>query len=138
MRSVNILLLDDNAADRRLAETSLRREKVVNKVFLATNPEEAIHVLSGGETDLVLVDIDIGGHCGLGFIEDAKKRGVITDQIVVVLSGSQDASVMAQADHAGVSLWIDKPLNFKKLEYIVQNVPELFFSVVTKREINAA
>ena len=135
MRSVNILLLDDNAADRRLAETSLRREKVVNKVFLATNPEEAIHVLSSGEIDLVLVDIDIGG---LGFIEDAKKRGAITDQIVVVLSGSQDPAIMAQADHAGVSVWIDKPLNFKKLEYIVQNVPELFFSVVTKRKANAA
>lgn len=133
MTPIDILMLDDNPSDILLAKEAFARESVINRLFCVSTEKEAFDFLSKNEVDLIMVDIHLGHTDGLSFIEAAKDAGLIKDSPIVVVSGSQDPEVAARADLLGVDAWIDKPLNIKKLNYLVMHVPELFMAVVMNK-----
>lgn len=134
MKPIDILMLDDSESDIYLAKEVLRREKVMNRLHCFSDEEAALEFMANNNVDLVMVDIHLRAGNGLDFIEDATKLGVMGEQPIVVVSGTQDPKIAAQADLLGVDAWIDKPLSVKKLHHLVIHIPSLFMAVVMNKQ----
>ena len=130
MKPAVVILLDDDTNDLILAKRILEQEKLFNMVHGFSDPEKALRFLQTEHVDVLIIDIGLGTLSGLDVLESAKKQGLLQDKASIVISGVKDSELVAQADLLGVAAWIDKPLNIKKLHYVVMHVPELFMSIV--------
>jgi|GEM_PF-3995861 len=130
MQPIHILLLDDSHEDMLIARKALRRESIINTLHCFDAETEALNFLKHNPIDMVMVDINIGIRNGLDFIKGAREQGLLEGKAVVVVSGVEDPTIVAQADLLGVSTWIDKPLDAKKFYWLASHIPDLCMAMV--------
>lgn len=130
MKPAVVLLLEESAQDLMLAKHVLSREKIFNMIYGFSDPVKALQFMQTQHVDVLMVDIGLGAMNGLDFLEQAKKLKLLEGKACIIISGIKDPEMAARADLIGVAAWIEKPLSFKKLHYVVMHVPELFMSVV--------
>src|SRR6185295_5997916 len=93
--SINILLVEDNAADVRLTEEALEEAKVLNSLSVVEDGEAALDYLyqrgrysSVARPDLVLLDLNLPKRDGREVLEIMKSDEKLKSIPVVVLTGS--------------------------------------------------
>jgi CheY-like chemotaxis protein len=115
-RPIEILMIEDNAADVFLMSTALRNTEVANNVTSVSDGERALAFLKregeysgASRPDVVLLDLGvprIDGHEVLAAMKgDAGLRSIP----VVVISGSRSDSDLARAYENHVAAYIVKP-----------------------------
>jgi DNA-binding NarL/FixJ family response regulator len=100
-----ILVLDDYVT---FAEALARRLDVEPgmRAFAATTIEQARRMLTERRFDILLLDVEIDGHDGLRFADEALS-GDPNIRIVVVTAGAEESQVV-EAVWVGVSGWVPK------------------------------
>jgi CheY-like chemotaxis protein len=88
-----VLLVDDNAALRRLVKLSLLQRYAV---FEAANGEDALSCAGAVRPDLAVIDIGLPGAMdGLGLIRELRQMPGLGDLLIVILSGSGRSDLSA-------------------------------------------
>jgi two-component system, response regulator len=128
---VEILYVEDNAADVELTLVALRRSRVANRVHIARDGEEALQFLfcQGPHADrpfhapkLVLLDMKLPKVDGLEVLHAIRADARTTMVPVVVLTSSNEQRDMLESYRLHVNSYIQKPVDFDTFQEVVQQL----------------
>jgi len=104
-----ILVVEDNAVNRRLVEFLLRSRGY--RVREATTAQEAFEILKTERPDLILMDVQLPGMDGIEATRKLKGDAVTRDIPVVAVTSYAMTGDREQAMAAGCAGYITKPID---------------------------
>jgi diguanylate cyclase (GGDEF)-like protein len=110
-KRINLLLVDDDPADRKLTELALRGG-LYNTDFSITTADTLANCLlriQNSPVDLVLLDLGLPESKGIDTVD--KVRQTCPNTSIVVLTGLSDEEVAAEAIKKGAIDYVNKPFN---------------------------
>lgn len=112
----SVLVVDDSQAVRLLIQKILK-ELGVRIVFLAENGEAALKQLTDRLPDLVITDYQMEPMNGMQFVNALRRSPIkrINKMPIIMLTGHSEREVVQKAVNAGVSDFVVKPIEPKKL-----------------------
>jgi two-component system sensor histidine kinase/response regulator len=113
---VNVLVVDDNAENRALAQATLEDEGYA--VLLARDGAEAIAVFERARPACILLDIQMPGIDGVAACEQIRARPGGADVAVVFVTAQRDIATFDRALVAGGDDFLTKP--FRPSELVVR------------------
>lgn len=119
-RVINILLIEDDLLDQMEVKRTLDKKKIVHRLKIARNGEEAIQALEEkqsdiftGRPDIILLDLNMPKMNGFEFLTKIKSIEEWKDTKVFILTTSEELEDKAAASNLGVSGFITKPLKLE-------------------------
>jgi two-component system, cell cycle response regulator DivK len=109
MGGKRILLIEDNAVNRRLAQFLLKSQGY--EVWEVTSAPEAFESLKERQPDLILMDIQLPGMDGLTATRQLKADPTTRDIPVLVVTSYAMKGDEAKAFEAGCSGYVTKPID---------------------------
>ncbi len=116
----NILIVDDNEDNRKLAEKFIRL--MGHKTILAENGMSALAKIKINLPDLILLDIQMPEMNGLEVLERLKTDTQFKNIPVLVISGDDDMNQIIQCIEYGAVDYLIKPFNAKLLQARIKTV----------------
>ena len=126
IKSVDILLVEDNAADVILVKHTLKSMNVMNNITVAEDGEKALSFLDSEETnklpDLIVLDLNLPKIEGRDVLRKIKNTERLKDIPVVIMSGSIAEKDREETLEMDAAAYIIKPLNLEKIIEISKNI----------------
>ncbi len=106
---INILVIDDDAADRQLTELALKDSPQTRRfaIQMAGSLAEGVEFIKHQSFDLVLLDLGLQESRGLDTLENFRRQ--YPHVPVVVLTGLQDEQIGVEAIRKGAIDYVTKP-----------------------------
>jgi len=104
-----VLVVDDDALNRRLLTSSLEREG--HSTTAVEDGGSALAALAGSPFDLVLLDILMPGLDGIEVLERLKQDPALLHIPVIMISGVEDTESIARCIEAGAEDFLPKPFD---------------------------
>lgn len=122
MKSLSILVVDDDPVIRRLLQERLKRENY--QVLIAEDGHEAARLLKQNRFDVVLTDLVMpGGPGGIEVLEITKSLYPETEVVLITAHSSVDTAVAAMKK--GAADYLEKPVNFDELQIRMDKIANL-------------
>lgn len=144
---VEILLVEDNPKDVKLALHALSVRKLANAIDVARDGEKALDYLFcrgqfasrslGNPPRLVLLDLKLPKVDGLEVLREIKSDPRTKAIPVVVLTASREERDLVESYQLGINAHIQKPVDFDQFRQIVEQVG-MFWLVVNQSPPPAA
>src|SRR5262245_509837 len=115
-----VLIVDDDAASRRLLEARLR--PLACDVATAGNGEQALDAIRKEAPDLVLLDLRMPKMSGIEVLRALRKEAIIVPVIVITAHGSVETAVEAMKE--GAYDFITKPIDATHFDIVVRKALE--------------
>lgn len=137
IRTVEILLVDDNPGDIRLTQEALKDSKVLNNLHVVEDGLDALKYLrKEGEfknevtPDLILLDLNLPKRNGREVLSEIKEDELLKYIPVVILtiSGAEEDILKSYELHA--NCYITKPVDMNQFVKIVRSIENFWFSIV--------
>jgi CheY-like chemotaxis protein len=135
--AINILLVEDNPGDVRLARETLSDYNMQNHLQVAGDGEEALMYLRQqgkyAETalpDIVLLDLSLPKIDGLEVLAEMRKDAVLRDVPVVLLTASRMDEQMLKGLRIQTDCCIPKPLTLERYLEAIKCFPQFGLSIV--------
>lgn len=136
-KSVNILLVEDNAGDIMLITDAMEDAEILNDIDVVNNGEKAIKYLkkegeyiNSSTPELVILDINlprINGHEVLHFIKNnAETRHV---PVVILTTSSSEKDIRASYEEYA-SCYITKPVDVENFTSVIHDIEYFWFNLV--------
>jgi CheY-like chemotaxis protein len=118
LKGVNVLVVDDNATNRRILEESLRAWGM--KATSVDGGKAALEEMKNGEITgspftIVLVDYMMPGMDGFELAEKIKADPSIANSTIIMLTSAGQRGDAARCLELGISAYLLKPINQKQL-----------------------
>jgi two-component system response regulator len=137
MRSINILLVEDNPGDVVLARIAFEKSKFSVNVQVVTDGEEALEFLykkgkhAGADTpDLILLDLNLPVKSGSEVLEELKSDTKLKVIPVIVLTTSQAEWDIIQCYRLHANCFVNKPFGFDSFDKVVTCIEDFWFNIV--------
>jgi two-component system, chemotaxis family, response regulator Rcp1 len=134
---VEILLVEDHPGDARLTIEALRDAKILNRLHVVPDGNEALAFLrrqgpyaGARPPDLVLLDLSLPGLHGSEVLRQIKGDPALRDLAVVIVTASPDEADAARTLEQGAAGYATKPVDFAQLARIIQSDSNLWLSIV--------
>ena len=134
---IEILLVEDNAADVRLTKEALREGKVHNRLTVARDGVEALEVLrrvgkhaDAPRPDLILLDLNLPRKDGREVLAEIKADDDLRRIPVVVLTTSSAELDIVKSYDLHANCYINKPVDLDKFFDVVKTIDEFWLTVV--------
>ena len=129
---IEILLVEDDPNDQKLALHALREEHLANKVQIARDGEEALDFLlcrgafenrnPSDHPRLVLLDLKLPKVCGLDVLNRIRENPSTKTLPVVILTSSKQEEDLIRSYRLGVNSYIQKPVDFDRFREVVKQL----------------
>jgi chemotaxis family two-component system response regulator Rcp1 len=136
-RPIEILLVEDNPGDVRLAQEILREARVRNHISTVKDGVEALaflrreHIYTGApRPDLILLDLNLPKKDGRELLADIKADRSLRSIPVIVLTTSQDERDVLGAYEAYANCYIVKPIGLEQSIEVVRSIEQFWFQTV--------
>jgi two-component system, chemotaxis family, response regulator Rcp1 len=136
-RPIEILLVEDNPGDVRLTIEALREGKVLNRLTVARDGEEAMAALrregrfaNAGRPDIILLDLNLPKKDGREVLEEIKKDPALMIIPIVILTTSQDEQDILKSYKLHANCYITKPVDLPQFLTVVKAIEDFWFTVV--------
>jgi two-component system, chemotaxis family, response regulator Rcp1 len=136
-KPVEILLVEDNPGDARLAFEALREAKVRNNLNWVANGVDAMAFLrregryaAAVRPDLVLLDLNLPKKDGREVLAEIKNDGQLRRIPVVILTTSQAEEDIVRAYHLNANSYITKPVDLEQFIRVVQVIDNFWLTIV--------
>lgn len=137
-RPLEILLVEDNPGDVRLTTEMLKQAKLLNRLTVAVDGEQALAMLQRTEgyahqplPDLILLDLNLPGLDGRELLERIKDDPRLSRIPVVVLTQSGAEADVRRVYDSYASCYVRKPLDIDQFLGVMQSIGHFWLSVVT-------
>ncbi len=134
---IDILLVEDNPGDVRLAQEALKESKVRNSLYVVEDGVEAMAFLRREgkyagvpRPDLVLLDLNLPRKSGREVLAEVKADEDLRRIPVVVLtvSKAEEDIIKCYSQHA--NCYITKPLDFNQFMKVTKSIEEFWLTIV--------
>jgi two-component system, NtrC family, response regulator AtoC len=115
-----ILVVEDDPDIRRILTLFLQEKHYHVKV--AESAPQALEMLSEEPTDLILSDVRMPGMSGLDLLKAVKERDPEIE--LVLMSAYTSVKDAVEAIQNGAADYVEKPIDFRRLERVLQTVLE--------------
>ena len=136
-RPVEILLVEDSAADARLTAEALKQSKITNNLHVAKDGAEAMKFLrrENGDVDaptpdLILLDLNMPRMDGREVLEVIKNDDGLKMIPVVIMTTSREEKDVMQSYAAHANCYIRKPLDAIGFFEVVNSIEHFWFEMV--------
>ena len=137
MNTTKILIADENNASRNSLRDELKSQGYVN-VYEATNGEEAITMISTVLPNLVIIDVLLSKLDGIGVIRQVKRELSEEAPLFIVTSIVSNHNMLLEANNAGASMCMIKPVNTESLVYHIENLLPNDLDILSLPEENSS
>jgi CheY-like chemotaxis protein len=130
---IEILLVEDNAADVRLTQEALQEGKVRNHLTVARDGEEALEILRRPDAvrpDLILLDLNLPRKDGREVLATLKADASLKHIPVVVLTTSSAEVDILKSYQLHANCYITKPVDLEQFVSVVRSIDEFWLTVV--------
>ncbi len=134
---IDILLVEDNHGDVRLAQEALKESKVRNRLYVAEDGVEAVAFLRRKgkyadvpRPDLILLDLNLPRKSGREVLSEIKNDEDLKEIPVVVLtvSRAEEDIIRCYKDHA--NCYVTKPLDFNDFMEVTKSIDQFWLNIV--------
>jgi two-component system, chemotaxis family, response regulator Rcp1 len=136
-KPIQILLVEDNPGDARLAIEALRDMKVRNQLHVVQDGVEAMSFLRRQgqyagipRPDLVLLDLNLPRKDGREVLAEIKYDADLKRIPVVVLTSSAAEQDILQAYNLYANCYITKPLDLEQFLRVIRSIEDFWLAVV--------
>lgn len=137
VKSIDILLVEDNPGDADLAREALEGSKINNKLYVVGDGEAAMYFLNKSDgyenkprPDLILLDLNLPKKDGREVLADIKAHENLKRIPVVILTTSDaEEDVLKSYDHHA-NCYITKPIDLNQFVKVVRSIEDFWFSIV--------
>jgi two-component system, chemotaxis family, response regulator Rcp1 len=137
-KPIEILLVEDNPGDVRLAVEALRDAKVANRLHIVEDGVEAMSFLrrEGRYADvpqpnLILLDLNLPRKDGREVLAEIKQDADLKRIPVVILMSSAAEQDVVQAYNLYANCYITKPMDLDQFLKVVRSIEDFWLIVVT-------
>lgn len=136
-KPIEILLVEDNAGDARLAKEAIREAKVRNNLTWVPDGVEALAYLrkegkytTAKRPDLILMDLNLPRKDGRELLAEIKADESLRRIPVVVLTTSQAEDDIQKAYHLYANCYISKPVDLDQFLKVVKSIEDFWLTIV--------
>ena len=124
MKSLSILLIDDNEIERAKFQKVCKDVNFSCAVVEATSGEQALSYLNGFENtvNIIILDLHMPQMNGLRFLEKLKSNINYRNTPVVIMSNSDDYADLDKCYDYGIVGYINKPTDFSSFSLKVNSL----------------
>jgi CheY-like chemotaxis protein len=144
-RVIEILMVEDNEGDARLAREALRDCKIRNALHHVWDGEEALAFLRrGGEyadapqPDLILLDLNLPRMDGSEVLSEIKEDDELKHIPVVILTTSSADADILRSYNRHANCFITKPINMVDFLKVVTAIQDFWLTIVRLPAARAA
>ena len=134
---IDILLVEDNVRDARLAEETLKESRINNRLYHVEDGVEAMQFLRRqGEyahaphPDLVLLDLNLPRKDGREVLAEIKEDPELRLIPVVVLTTSEAERDLVKTYDLHANAYVVKPIDFNRFIEVVQAIEDFWLTIV--------
>jgi chemotaxis family two-component system response regulator Rcp1 len=134
MKTIDILLIEDNPTDVLLAKEAVASCHHLINIFVARDGLEGLAYLKkeGSFTkaqlpSLILLDLNLPRMGGLEFLQTLRRHPRLSYLPVLVMSTSTDQREVNRCYAAGATGYIPKPVDFNEFVSIMQGIEKFWF-----------
>ena len=121
MNTTKILIADENNLSRNTLRDELKSQGYAN-VYEALNGEEALAMITTVLPDIVIIDVLLSKLDGIGVIRQVKRELGEDAPLFIVTSIVSNHNMLLEANNAGASMCMIKPVNTESLVYHIENL----------------
>lgn len=132
-----ILLVEDNAADLRLAQEVLKETEIAHELLIARDGEEAMRILrregvfaNALRPDLVLLDLNLPRKHGREVLAEIKTDPLLKAIPVLILSTSNAEADVRFCYEAHANCFLTKPVSIDEFGHLAALIRDFWFGVV--------
>lgn len=136
-RPVEILLVEDNAGDVRLAREGLRECKLLNNLSVAEDGVKALAFLrrqdeyaQAPRPDLIMLDLNLPRKDGREVLKEIKEDDELKRIPVVILTTSKAEEDIVKSYSLHANCYVTKPLAIEQFITVVQAIESFWFTIV--------
>jgi CheY-like chemotaxis protein len=136
-RPVEILMIEDNPGDARLAREALKEGNILNTLYVMKDGREGLdflyrrgRYLNVPKPDIILLDLNLPGLDGRQVLQEIKSNDSLKLIPVIVLTSSAAEEDILKSYDLHANCYIVKPVDFEKFTQIVKQLEDFWFSVV--------
>lgn len=126
-----ILLVEDDKVDVMTIRRALNDLKVLNRLQVASNGEEALAYLRNPEAEMpciIMLDLNMPRMNGIEFLRERDADEALKAVPVVVLTSSREEQDMVQSYRLGVAGYMIKPVDYKQFVETIR-VIDLYWTI---------
>ena len=134
---VQVLLVEDSAADVRLTQEALRDAKVLNELSVARDGEEALDFLhqrgkfsEAPRPDMVILDLNLPKRDGREVLIDMKGDELLRSIPVAVLTTSSAHRDVVESYKLGANCYLTKPVDLQQVLSVVAQIENFWLGIV--------
>jgi len=136
MKSIHILLVEDNEGDILLTMEALEDSKIINKVSVLKDGKAAIDFFEnlsdkGELPHLVLLDINLpkrSGHEVLQYIKKSEKYNQIP--VIMLTTSSSERDILSAYKHYA-NCYITKPIDVAEFVNAIAKIEDFWINIVS-------
>jgi CheY-like chemotaxis protein len=136
-KAIDILLVEDNPGDARLAQEALKESKVRNVLYHVADGVEAMAFLrKEGEyadaprPDLILLDLNLPRKDGREVLAEVKVDEDLKRIPVVILTVSKAEEDVLRSYNLHANCYISKPLDLDRFVEVVRSIEDFWLTIV--------
>lgn len=137
MRSLEILMVEDNPGDVRLAREALKESVVPNNLHVLKDGVEALGFLrretpygNAVRPDLILLDLNLPKKDGREVLAEIKRDPSLKRIPVVILTSSESEQDIMQSYDLHANSYITKPGDLDQFMKAVKSIEEFWLNLV--------
>lgn len=136
-KPIEILIVDDNEGDLRLAKEGFKKNKIRNRIHSVEDGVEAMEFLrkEGKYTnvprpDLILLDLNLPKKDGREVLEEIKNDETLKSIPVVILTISKAEEDILKTYNLHANCFITKPIDYKQFIKVVNSIENFWLAIV--------
>jgi len=136
-RQIEILLVEDNAADVDLTKEFFKDLKVLNHLHVVTDGDVGLAFLrrqgahaDAPRPDLILLDLNLPGTDGREVLAEVKQDPELRRIPVVILTSSEEEADIVKSYDLHANCYITKPVDLGQFALVVKSIDEFWLTVV--------
>jgi two-component system, chemotaxis family, response regulator Rcp1 len=135
---IDILLVEDNAGDARLAKEALKDSKMKNELYIVDDGEKALSFLKKQgkykdvpRPELILLDLNLPKKDGKEILAEIKEDKHLKRIPVVILTISKAEEDIIKTYDLHANCYITKPIDLDQFMKAIKSIDEFWLSIVT-------
>jgi len=137
MKPIDILLVEDNPGDARLAKEALKESKLSNNLYHVEDGAEAMAFLRAEgkyadtpRPDLILLDLNLPKKDGREVLADIKADEDLRRIPTVILTISSDEEDILKTYDLHANCYITKPIDLNQFVKVVKSIEDFWLTIV--------